>query len=320
MMTDTTKKKPLVVVAVGGNALLREDQKGTIAEQTANVEECAAELVKIIDEGCQLVLTHGNGPQVGLIMLRDSYAGAVIPPMPLYIYNAESQGQIGYQLMNALANHLARKGVSDAVATVLTRVVVDAEDPGFLKPTKPVGPFYTVEVIDVLAKSMGFAYVEDSGRGYRKVVASPQPKEIVELELIRDILASGRSIIAAGGGGIPVVRKEYGALQGVDAVIDKDLTSALLAEELQADTLMILTGVDQVAINFNKPDMRKLGDISLAEAKRYFAEGHFPAGSMGPKMAAAINFVERSGGTAIITRLEKAVPALRGETGTRIRP
>jgi carbamate kinase len=308
------------VVAVGGNALLRENQKGTIAEQAANVEDCSDQLIKIIDAGFQLVLTHGNGPQVGLIMLRDSYPGAVIPPMPLYIYSAESQGQIGFQLMNGLSNRLALKGIEDAVATVLTRVVVDINDQGFKKPTKPVGPFYSVEVIDALSKVFGFAYIEDSGRGYRKVVASPKPQEIVEIGLIRDILASGRSLIAAGGGGIPVIRKENGVLEGVDAVIDKDLSSAILAEQVGAEVLMILTGVEQVAVNFGKPDMRKLGEISLKEAKRYYAEGHFPPGSMGPKMSAAINFVERSGGKAIITSLEKATEALTGLTGTTIRP
>ena len=319
-MLRSDNKKPIVVVAVGGNALLREDQKGTIAEQSANVEECSNSLIQIIESGFQLVLTHGNGPQVGLIMLRDSYPGAVIPPMPLYIYNAESQGQIGFQLMNSLTNRLAAKGIHDAVATVLTRVVVDADDPGFKKPTKPVGPFYSVEIIEALAKAFGFTYIEDSGRGYRKVVASPKPQEIVEINLIRDILASGRSIIAAGGGGIPVIKKGIGIFEGVDAVIDKDLSSAMLAEEINADILMILTGVEQVAINFGKPSMQNLGEISVDQARAYFAEGHFPPGSMGPKMAAAISFVEKSGGKAIITRLEKATDALAGKTGTIIHP
>ncbi len=318
MRSNTSKK--LVVVAVGGNALLRESQKGTVAEQAANVEECTEKLIPVLDAGHQLLLTHGNGPQVGLIMLRDSYPGAKIPPMPLYIYNAESQGQIGFQLMNSLSNRLARQGVHDAVATVLTRVVVDADDPGFAEPTKPVGPFYSVEEIEALSRVYGFAYIEDSGRGYRKVVASPKPREIVELALIRDILATGRSVVAAGGGGIPVVREDDGALRGVDAVIDKDLSSALLAEQVKADFLMILTGVEQVAIHFNKPGMRKLGAISLAEARQYYAEGHFPPGSMGPKMAAAINFVEQGGGKAIITTLEKATDALAGKTGTLIHP
>ena len=319
-MLRSDNKKPIVVVAVGGNALLREDQKGTIAEQSANVEECSNSLIQIIESGFQLVLTHGNGPQVGLIMLRDSYPGAVIPPMPLYIYNAESQGQIGFQLMNSLTNRLAAKGIHDAVATVLTRVVVDADDPGFKKPTKPVGPFYSVEIIEALSKAFGFTYIEDSGRGYRKVVASPKPQEIVEINLIRDILASGRSIIAAGGGGIPVIKKGIGIFEGVDAVIDKDLSSAMLADEINADILMILTGVEQVAINFGKPTMQNLGEISVDQAKAYFAEGHFPPGSMGPKMAAAISFVEKSGGKAIITRLEKATDALAGKTGTIIHP
>jgi carbamate kinase len=267
-----------------------------------------------------LLLTHGNGPQVGRIMLRDAYPGAKIPPMPLYIYNAESQGQLGFQLMNSLSNRLAAKNMDDSIAAVLTRVVVDAADPGFQRPTKPVGAFYSIEEITALSAAMGFPYVEDSGRGYRKVVASPKPKEVVEAELIRDILATGRSVIAVGGGGIPVVRDSKGALTGVEAVIDKDLSSALLAAQLGADMLMILTGVEQVAINFNKPDMRCLSAITLAEAKRYNDEGHFPPGSMGPKMTAVIDFVEKTGNTAMITKLEKIREALAGTTGTSIRP
>ena len=313
-------KKPLVVVAVGGNALIRENQKGTIVEQAANVESCVDSLAQIVETGHQILLTHGNGPQVGLIMLRDAYLGAKIPPMPLYIYNAESQGQIGFQLMNSLSNRLLTKGEQDAVAAVLVRVVVRADDPGFATPTKPVGPFYSIEEISSMATAYGFKFIEDSGRGYRKVVASPHPVEVVELELIRDILATGRNVIAAGGGGIPVVRNDDGSLSGVEAVIDKDLSSALLAAQVGADKLMILTSVDQAAINFNKPDMRPLGEISLAEAKRHYADGQFPPGSMGPKMAAAIDFVEKSGGEAIITRLERAAEALAGNVGTRIRP
>jgi carbamate kinase len=240
--------------------------------------------------------------------------------MPLYIYTAESQGHLGFQLMNSLSNRLTAKNRTESIAAVLTRVVVDAADPDFQRPTKPVGPFYSIEEITVLAAAMGFPYVEDSGRGYRKVVASPKPKEIVEAELIRDILATGRSVIAVGGGGIPVARNGKGGLYGVEAVIDKDLSSALLAEQIKADILMILTGVDQVAINFNKPDMRLLGEITVAEAKRYQEEGHFPPGSMGPKMAAAIDFVEKTGGKAMITKLEKIRESLAGTTGTVIRP
>ncbi len=312
------KDKKLVVVAVGGNALLRENQRGKIEEQTANVDECTAELVKIIENGYQLLLTHGNGPQVGLIMLRDSYEGAKIPPMPLYIYNAESQGQIGFQLMNSLSNRLVAKGINDAVTTVLTRVIVDENDPNFQNPTKPVGPFYGIEEITILANALNFKFVEDSGRGYRKVVSSPAPVEIVEFDIINAILKTGRSVIAAGGGGIPVVKTENGQLKGVDAVIDKDLSTALLAKQVNADVLMILTGVEQVAINFGKPDMQKLARISIEEAKKYYDEGHFPAGSMGPKMLAAIDFVEKTGKEAIITTLEKVTDALDGITGTCI--
>lgn len=313
------RSKPLIVVAIGGNAVLRENQKGTIAEQQINVEACTNELVGVLDAGYQLLLTHGNGPQVGLIMLRDAYPGAKIPPMPLYVYSAESQGQLGFQLMNSLTNRFIGEKPADSFVAVLTRVVVDVSDPGFQNPTKPVGPFYSIEEIAALSEVMGFPYIEDSGRGYRKVVASPKPREIVEADLIQDILATDRCVIAVGGGGIPVVRDSTGKLVGVDAVIDKDLSSALLAKQVDADILMILTGVEQVAVNYNKPGMRLLGEIRLEEAKRYYAEGHFPPGSMGPKMAAAIDFVEKTGSTAIITSLEKIRTALAGVTGTIIR-
>jgi carbamate kinase len=313
-------KNKIVVVAVGGNALIRENQKGTLEEQSANVDECTKELVKIIESGYQLVLTHGNGPQVGLIMLRDAAPHAVKPPMPLFIYNAETQGQIGYQLMASLNNRLLLKNRSESITSLLTQVVVDADDPNFKNPTKPIGPFYSREEITELQKQLSFSYVEDSGRGYRKVVASPRPVEIVESRIIKGLTALGLSVISAGGGGIPVVRNEDGTLQGVEAVIDKDFTSAMLAADIEAGTLMILTGVEKIAINFNKPDMRFLDKMTLAEARKYMAEGQFPPGSMGPKVEAAIQYVESVGGRAIITRIESAVDALEGRTGTVICP
>ena len=310
----------IVVVAVGGNALIREDQKGTLQEQSANVDKCTKELVKIIEAGYQLVLTHGNGPQVGLIMLRDAAPDAVKPPMPLYIYNAETQGQIGYQLMASLNNRLILKNRSERLTAMLTQVIVDAEDPNFENPTKPIGPFYSKVEIEELQKQLAFSYVEDSGRGYRKVVASPRPVEIVESRIIKGLTALGLSVISAGGGGIPVIRNEDGSLQGVEAVIDKDFSSAMLAADIEAGALMILTGVEKIAINFNRPDMRLLDRMTVAEAKAYMAEGQFPPGSMGPKVEAAIEYVERVGGKAIITRIENAVEALEGHTGTVICP
>lgn len=310
----------IVVVAVGGNALMRENQKGTLEEQQENVEQCTAELIKIIEAGYQLVLTHGNGPQIGLIMLRDAAPTLTRPPMPLYIYNAETQGQIGFQLMRSLCNRAIRNNMQHHITAMLTQVVVDKSDPAFANPTKPIGPFYTREEMDALQKELSFPYIEDSGRGYRKVVCSPRPREIVEARVIKGLTALGLSVISAGGGGIPLVRDEDGTLRGCEAVIDKDFTSALLASAIDASTLMILTGVEKVSINFNTPQARDLDRVDLATMRRYVAEGHFPPGSMGPKISAAIEFVEASGGRAIITCLDKAVDALNGLTGTVLVP
>lgn len=314
------KENKIVVVAVGGNALMRENQKGTLEEQTHNLEICTGELIKIIEAGYQLVLTHGNGPQIGLIMLRDASPYAVRPPMPLYIYNAETQGQIGFMLMRSLCNRLSRKGMPQQIIAMLTQVIVDQDDPNFLTPTKPIGPFYTKEEMDKLQSELSFSYIEDSGRGFRKVVCSPKPLEIVEARVIKGLTALGLSVISAGGGGIPLIRNEDGSLTGVEAVIDKDFTSAALACEIDASILMILTGVEKVAIHFNKPEMYYLDEVHVDEMKKYYEQGHFPAGSMGPKISAAIDFVEKSGGRAVITKLEKAIDALHGQTGTIIIP
>lgn len=308
-----------MVVAVGGNALLREHQKGTYAEQHENIEACTWDLARIVEGGSRLVLIHGNGPQVGLLMQRAENPATTVPPMPMFIHNAETQGQIGYQLMNSLTNRLGASA-ADAVVTLLTRVVVDPADPAFAHPSKPVGSFYSRDEIEALARERSFQYVEDSGRGYRKVVASPRPLEIVEADLVRHVLNTGRSVIAAGGGGIPVIKKSDGTLYEVEAVIDKDFSAALLGASIKADTLVILTGVEQVAINFNKPNMRLLDTVTVSEAKAYYAEGHFPPGSMGPKIAACIDFVEKSGSRAVITTLDKAVAALEGGCGTSIIP
>ncbi len=311
-------KGPVIVVAVGGNALLREHQKGLYEEQIDNVEKCTAGLARLIVNGYQLVLIHGNGPQVGLLMQRAEASATTIPPVPLFVHSAETQGQIGLQLMNSLNNRLATS--ETPVATILTWVVVDPADPAFRTPTKPVGTFHSLEEIEAMARKKPFSYIEDSGRGYRKVVASPRPLEIIETDLVRDILHTGRSVIAAGGGGVPVVRRDDGKLEEVEAVIDKDLSAALLATSIKADMLVILTGVEHVAINFNKPDMRLLDTVSVSTIKTYQQQGHFPPGSMGPKIAACINFVEKTGGKAIITTLDKAVEAIAGKAGTIIVP
>ncbi len=309
-----------IVIAIGGNALLGEHQKGTYDEQYSNVSICADALAQIIGQGNRLVIIHGNGPQVGLLVQRAEDAADTVPTQPLFVYNAETQGQIGHQLITSLTNKLPQATVKDPVVAILTRVLVDAHDPAFDKPTKPVGSFFTKEEIENQAKFYPFKYIEDSGRGYRKVVASPSPIEIFEAPLVNEVLQTGRSVIAAGGGGLPFIKKENGELENVEAIIDKDRSAALLGINIQANILIILTGVEQVAINFNKPDMQLLSTISVSQAKKYMDDGHFPEGSMGPKIEAAITFVEKTGGRAIITSLEKAVDALKGTCGTMIIP
>ena len=313
------ERNRLIVVAVGGNALLTERQRGTFEEQMENVEYCATELCKIIQEGYQMVLTHGNGPQIGLIMLRDSFSRIVRPVMPLYVYSAESQGQIGFLLMRSLCNHVALAGIQPRITTILTQVLVRKDDPAFSKPTKPVGPFYTLEEMEELQKISPFPFVEDSGRGYRKAVCSPEPVAIVESSFIKGLTSLGLSIIAGGGGGIPLVRNDDGTLSGCEAVIDKDLGGELLAEDCDADVLFLLTAVEHVAINFGKPNQEELEDLTADEAERLADEGQFGKGSMEPKVRAAIKFARsRKGRTCIIGALDKAAETMAGLSGTRI--
>jgi carbamate kinase len=258
---------------------------------------------------------------VGTILVQQAAAERVegIPAMPMDVAGAMSQGQIGYMMQQSLHNELRRRGRPWPVATVVTQTVVDPADPAFLNPTKPVGPFYTKEKAEEL-KARGLSIIEDSGRGYRRVVPSPKPVALAEIYAIRTLINSGTLVICSGGGGVPVVRDESGELHGVEAVIDKDLGAALLAQKLDADRLLILTDVEKVAINFRKPDQKDLAKISVDEAKEYVAQGHFASGSMGPKVQAAISFVEAGGKEAIITHLHSALKALSGETGTSIVP
>lgn len=304
-----------VVVALGGNAILQPKQKGTIEEQRANVEMSAKNIVKLVQEGYRVVISHGNGPQVGNILLQNAAARDQVPAMPLDVCGAESQGLIGYMIQQCLYNELKRLGIDKKVVTLLTQVVVSKDDPAFQNPTKPVGAFYTKEEAEA-GMARGEHWIEDSGRGWRKVVPSPKPKEIVELDLIKILVDAGAIVIASGGGGIPVVR-EGDRLVGVEAVIDKDLASSLLAKELGADILTIATDVTHVAINYGKPDQQNLERLTVAEAKKYLEEGQFGKGSMGPKVQAAINFVE-AGGEAIIGSLANLKECVKGESGTRI--
>ncbi|MDR2727337.1 MAG: carbamate kinase, partial [Deltaproteobacteria bacterium] len=307
-----------VVVAIGGNALVQQNQRGTFAEQLANVQESADTLAELVRRGYRLIVTHGNGPQVGNLYLRTDIRDEPLTAMPLDVCGAETQGQIGYVIETALTNALHRIGLDIPVVTVVTRVEVGADDPNFANPTKPVGPFYSRAELEEKLAEKPFDYIEDSGRGFRRVVASPEPVVILQEQTIRALCASGTVVIAGGGGGIPVVRTSDGLYFGVEAVIDKDRTAALLASVIQADFLLILTGVEKVAINFNKPDMQEFDRMTVSEAAGYLAAGQFPPGSMGPKMEAAMRFAASGKGCAVITTLAGAADALAGITGTRI--
>ncbi len=305
-----------IVVALGGNAILQAGQKGTAEEQLANVRLAAEQIAQLVIAGYQVVLTHGNGPQVGNILLQNAAASPAVPAMPLDICGAESQGFIGYMLQQSLTNTLWERGMSKPVVTVVTQVVVDANDPAFSKPAKPIGPFYPKEEAEKLMAE-GLAMQEDRARGgWRRIVPSPQPLRIWEREAIISLIDSGAIVIASGGGGIPVVETPTG-LRGVEAVIDKDLAGQRLANDVGADLLLILTDVEAVAVNWGQPNQRWLSAVRLDEARAYQAEGHFLAGSMGPKVAAACNFIEAGGEMAIITSLQTATEALAGKTGTR---
>jgi carbamate kinase len=308
-----------LVIALGGNAIQQSGEKGTAAEQFANVSQAMASVAELAERGYRIVLTHGNGPQVGTILLQQAAAESTagIPAMSMDIAGAMSQGQIGYMMQQCLQNELRKRGKPWPVATVVTQMVVDPNDPAFANPTKPIGPFYTLEKAEEL-RAKGYTVIEDSGRGYRRVVPSPQPAAIAEIYAIRTLVNSGALVICSGGGGVPVVRDSEGLLHGIEAVIDKDLGASLLAQKLDADRLLILTDVEHVAVNFHKPDQRNLDTVSVEEMKQYIAEGHFAAGSMGPKVRAAVAFIDSGGKEAIITQLRCAMPAIDGKTGTHI--
>jgi len=300
--------KKLAVVAFGGNALIRAGQKGTIDEQEHNVYKTCESLLELIKKDINIVITHGNGPQVGNILLQN-IAGAKlfgVPEMPLDICGAYSQGLIGYMIEQQLRNVLEKNGIERDVITIITEVLVDKNDPAFQNPTKPIGPFYSKEEAEKMAQESGATFAPDSAnRGWRKVVASPQPLTIGNRKSIENLSREGQIVIAVGGGGIPVFYVEPNKLQGIDAVIDKDLASSLLATQINADEFYILTDVEKVYINFKKPNEKALDVITLEQAKRYRDEGHFAAGSMGPKINAGIAFVEKTGHTAIITETSK---------------
>lgn len=316
-MTATGVRRASVVIAIGGNAIVREDQKGTVEEQRANIQRSCRHIADLYEQGFQVVLTHGNGPQVGNLLLQNE-AGREIPKQPIDVCGAMTQGQIGYMIQQSLSNILCARGMAANVVSIATQMVVSAEDPAFENPTKPIGPFYSEErARAMMAERPDMTLREDSGRGWRRVVPSPQPVEMVEKNSARALMESGCLVIAAGGGGIPVVREADG-LRGVEAVIDKDNASALVAKEIGADCLIILTGVDRVCVNFKKPDQREIDEMTADEAQAYYDEGQFPAGSMGPKIQSAIRYLRQGGEKVIITSIEKLHEALEGRNGTVI--
>ncbi len=307
-----------LLVAIGGNATHPENIKGTSDEQKAIAARTARSLLPLAQLDNELVITHGNGPVVGKILMRQALTRDRIAPMSMDICVAHSQGGIAYLLMQAMENALREADDARHVACLLTQVEVDAEDPAFENPTKPVGPFWSQSEAEAISRELGWLVKEDSGRGWRHVVPSPKPRHIVDISLIQVLARRGTVVIAGGGGGIPVVRGPKGVRHGVAAVIDKDLTSAHMANVLGMELMMILTAVPNVAVNFGKPDQAALRTVRLRELKALQAEGQFPVGSMGPKIEAAIRFLEGGGERAIIGHLDEAMPALRGETGTQI--
>lgn len=309
-----------VVVALGGNASYPPTIKGTAEEQLSLMAGLSEHLVHMINSGCQLVLTHGNGPVVGNILFRMARTAAELPPMPMDVCVSHSQGGMGYMLQQSLGNVMRSHGLNAPVVAVVTQVEVDPDDPAFKHPTKPVGRFFSREDSARMASETGWDFIEDSGRGYRRVVASPQPRSIIDLTAVEALLAAGVVPIVAGGGGIPVVRQSDGSYHGVPAVIDKDLTSALLAATLGAERLVMLTSVDRVALDYRKPAQRFIDRMSASEARRHADAGQFPPGSMGPKIEAALRFLAARKGEVVITSLELAASALAGRAGTHIVP
>ncbi|MCX7139858.1 MAG: carbamate kinase [Proteobacteria bacterium] len=307
-----------LIVAIGGNAIDPAGGKGTPEEQKAIAAATAKTMLPLLELDNQLVIVHGNGPQVGKLLLTSAIARARIAPQSLDILVAQTQGATAYILAQAFENALRETGNPRHVVGLVTQVEVDPDDPAFRNPTKPVGPFFGEAEARAIAAELGVEVKEDSGRGWRYVVASPKPKHICDISLVEALMCTNTVVIAGGGGGIPVVRDERGRRYGVNAVIDKDLTTGVMANVLNIRDMMILTPVPRVAINFGKPDQRDLERVSLSQMRAYLAAGHFPAGSMGPKVEAAIQFLEAGGKRAIITSLDNAVPALRGETGTHI--
>ncbi len=312
------KKPKTAVVALGGNAISREFEEGNIAQQFANTRRSLIGIVELLKKGYLLAITHGNGPQVGNALIRVEQTRHIVPPIPLGLLVADLEGGMGYMIAQSLQNKLHVKKVNREVATLVTQVIVDRNDPSILNPTKFVGPFYDKEDVKRLEKDRNYVIKYDEGRGYRRVVPSPKPLEIVEKNVIKKLVKDGVIVIASGGGGAPVYIEDDGTYEGVDGVVDKDRAAAILACDIEAEELYILTAVDKVALNFKKANQVDLDRLTVDEAKKYLKEGQFPEGSMGPKIESAIHFVESGGETCIITSTDRLLDAMEGRTGTKI--
>ncbi|OQA92826.1 MAG: Carbamate kinase 1 [Elusimicrobia bacterium ADurb.Bin231] len=312
--------KKVAVVAVGGNSLIHDSKHQTVHDQYLAASETMKHIAEMIVKGWDVIITHGNGPQVGFVLARSEYSRGILHEIPLDSCGADTQGAIGYNFQMALGNEFKRRNIKKSAVTVVTQVLVDKNDPSFKKPSKPIGQFYSYEEAQIRKEKDGWDIMEDAGRGWRRVVASPDPKEIIELSAIKTLIDAGVVVVGVGGGGIPVIRDEKGDLKGTSAVIDKDLASSLLATLINADLLLISTAVEKVCLNFGKPDQKSLDRITVAEAKKYIKDGHFKPGSMLPKINAIVKFLEKGGKQALITDPAHIPQALDGKTGTWIIP
>ncbi len=307
---------PIVLVAMGGHAFMQKGEKGTIEDHERNADVIASLLMTLVDRGYHLVITHGNGPQVGNLLVQHEMGREEVPPMPLDVLVAMTEGSLGYILQQSLLNHLRRKAIRRYVVTVVTQVLVDEDDPAFADPSKPIGPFLTREEAQRRRDEWGWRVNEDAGRGWRRLVPSPKPLKVIQRHMIRDAARRGHIVVACGGGGIPIKKEADGKYAGIEAVIDKDLTSSVLATDIGASLLVILTAVPQVYVNFGRPNQEALGAVTLEELERLHGEGHFPPGSMGPKIEAVIRYLQEGGRRALITNPDSLPLAIEGRAGT----
>ncbi len=312
-------KRKTALIAFGGNAILPNNQRGLQSEQMKNAKKAARLIVHVVKKGYDLIIVHGNGPQVGNILIQMEEAVTKVPPFSLEVCDAMTEGSMGFMLESAIINELRKNSLDKEVATLITQVVVDREDPAFENPTKPIGPFYTKYRAQQLARQKKWTVVEDAGRGYRQVVPSPRPIDVVPKRVIRDLVRSGKIVIASGGGGIPIIINGRGLFEGVEAVIDKDYAASLIAREVKADLFIILTDVERVYLNFGKPDEEPLSVLTIEQAEEYLSQGQFPEGSMGPKIRAAIEYIQGGGKETLITSASQLKAALLNRSGTKIR-